>query len=647
MALFAAVSLTFGSVVPAGAEVLQEAEVQETATDAAQILEADTEAMVAENTEEADTEVTIEENTETTDDVTEDDTEDGEETTEGGFTEELVGSTEAPQKYIFREYADLSDTDSLLHKWVFDFYTGTWTHSDSENGIGEAMTGKQQIAPELIYFFDENGEVLSDGWVLEDGKYFYCVSGEEEELITEENFGSYYVWKELLRGAKAPTEKVQGLQEIEENTYFLEADGSIVKDDFRIVEGTKYVFDSEGKCVKSYLPVQEGWQEDENGWWYQNDEGNRAESGWLYVGDNTYYLDEDGYRLSGWQLIADSYYYFGKADDGAMKTGWQKLGKRWFYMDKQGVMQTGWKKLGNTYYYFGKADDGAMKTGWRKINNKYYYFGTENDGKMKYGWQKVGKKWYYLGSANDGSMKYGWLKLGQRWFYLGAANDGAMRTGFQTVAGKSYYFGGADDGRMRSGWQTIDGKKYYFGTANSGAMSIGWRTIDAKTYYFYADGKMAANCMIEGQYLDANGVKIEQNALLKSKLQAVISQVTTAGMSKEQKLRACYNYVVRSFTYKRKYDFNPNNWVNIYAMQMLTERQGNCYNFAATFGLLARELGYNAQIIAGRVTSARGGLTPHAWVEIGGLLYDTELQHANGLDLYAKRYSQTGLTYAK
>lgn len=55
------------------------------------------------------------------------------------------------------------------------------------------------------------------------------------------------------------------------------------------------------------------WIKSDNGYAYQYDNGAIAKSGWLEVGENTYYIQEDGTRKTGWLITASGdKYYFGK-----------------------------------------------------------------------------------------------------------------------------------------------------------------------------------------------------------------------------------------------------------------------------------------------------------------------------------------------
>ena len=104
----------------------------------------------------------------------------------------------------------------------------------------------------------------------------------------------------------------------------------------------------------------------------------------------------------------------------------------------------------------------------------------------------------------------------------------------------------------------------------------------------------------------------------------MIAEKTDESMSDEEKLHALYEYVSGSFGYLRRNYYEPgeHDWLNEEAKTMLTERNGNCYNFAATFCLLARCIGYDAEAYSGTIYGrAEPGQTrppdrPHGWVEI-------------------------------
>lgn len=123
----------------------------------------------------------------------------------------------------------------------------------------------------------------------------------------------------------------------------------------------------------------------------------------------------------------------------------------------------------------------------------------------------------------------------------------------------------------------------------------------------------------------------EQKALEKAK--QILAKITTSKMSKSQKLYAAFQYMTSraNFSYRTWRGFSVyDGWEYDYALEMYEKRAGNCYNFACGFAMLAKAIGYQPQVIAGRVPGgvdgAPDGFTRHSLVKINGLYYDPEAQ---------------------
>ena len=140
-------------------------------------------------------------------------------------------------------------------------------------------------------------------------------------------------------------------------------------------------------------------------------------------------------------------------------------------------------------------------------------------------------------------------------------------------------------------------------------------------YYVYRDGKCAANRTVGGIRCTKDGYASNMDQV-KCKLAAkkFIAQHTTANMTKEQKLRACFNYIVG---YNRfvgnmsptKEEFQTTTWVYKYGLQMFRNGlTGNCYGISSSFAAVAKELGYQPYVI----TIPEG----HGFVMIDGRYYD-------------------------
>lgn len=60
------------------------------------------------------------------------------------------------------------------------------------------------------------------------------------------------------------------------------------------------------------------WQQDQNGWWYDYENGDYAKSKWEQIDGNWYLFGSGGYMLTGWQNIGGNWYYL--LPGGAMAT---------------------------------------------------------------------------------------------------------------------------------------------------------------------------------------------------------------------------------------------------------------------------------------------------------------------------------------
>lgn len=52
------------------------------------------------------------------------------------------------------------------------------------------------------------------------------------------------------------------------------------------------------------------WEQNETGWWYQNDDGSYPVSQWLTIDGKQYCFDADGYMKTGWVLTTQGNWYY-------------------------------------------------------------------------------------------------------------------------------------------------------------------------------------------------------------------------------------------------------------------------------------------------------------------------------------------------
>ena len=270
-----------------------------------------------------------------------------------------------------------------------------------------------------------------------------------------------------------------------------------------------------------------GLEESESGIFYINEDGSILKNSWKTVGNNTYYFGADGFavkgiqlindnkycfdsetsiQLFGWQSFEEKYFYF-DPNSGAMIYGFQEIGGKYYYLDpSSGVRYSGWKDLNGDRYYF-KTDTGECVTGWALINGEKYYFKSDT-GVQLFGWQKIYGKYYLLDPKSgacyfgwkdlDGSRYYfdvetgecaiGWQRINDAYYYF-KSDTAAMMTGLQKIYGKYYYLD-PETGVRYTGWKDLDGKRYYF-KSDTGARLTGWQKIYGKYYYFSSGGVMS------------------------------------------------------------------------------------------------------------------------------------------------------------
>lgn len=114
----------------------------------------------------------------------------------------------------------------------------------------------------------------------------------------------------------------------------------------------------------------------------------------------------------------------------------------------------------------------------------------------------------------------------------------------------------------------------------------------------------------------------------------------------DEALRAAYLYIKNNFHYKvRPEDAHTEengsvDWINERALRFLSIGGGTCYGYAASFGLMARAMGFEAYIVAAEINQYH---EPHAFVVIPengeDYIYDVEMEDTRperheDLDLY-------------
>ena len=96
-----------------------------------------------------------------------------------------------------------------------------------------------------------------------------------------------------------------------------------------------------------------------------------------------------------------------------------------------------------------------------------------------------------------------WKYENEQWKYQRGTNNYVYNDWVEDN-GNWYYMN--NSGWMLTGWQSIEGSWYYFD--ETGVRQTGWHEIEGKWYFMYPNGMMAANAVVNGRQLGADGAWI-------------------------------------------------------------------------------------------------------------------------------------------
>jgi dextransucrase len=247
---------------------------------------------------------------------------------------------------------------------------------------------------------------------------------------------------------------VTGKQEINGQTYYFNADGTQVKNDFAELPNGSWVYlDKNGVAVT-------GKQEINGQTYYFNADGTQVKSDFAELPNGSWvYLDKNGVAVTGKQEINGQTYYF-NADGTQVKSDFAQLSNgSWVYLDKDGVAVTGKQEINGQTYYF-NADGTQVKSDFAELPDGTWVY-LDKNGVAVTGKQEIdGKKLYFRSNGiqvkndivknSDGTINYytglsgellkndfGELPDGT-WVYLD--NNGVAVTGKQEINGQKLYF---------------------------------------------------------------------------------------------------------------------------------------------------------------------------------------------------------------
>lgn len=162
------------------------------------------------------------------------------------------------------------------------------------------------------------------------------------------------------------------------------------------------------------------------------------------------------------------------------------------------------------------------------------------------------------------------------------------------------------------------GKAVITCTANSGAKA----TCTVVVTKSYATESMKKQINAQPLYKETTGY-----APLDRLVQRTLAKILKGKATTYDKVKAIYDYEIRTFTYGRSHTLSTADIFLMYpsskdaslvemAYETLTTHRGVCDNYAAVFTVLTRAIGLDSYSVGGTTGAAAGGFTGHAWNNI-------------------------------
>lgn len=420
------------------------------------------------------------------------------------------------KKYYFNK-----DGHYLTDYWAYDPYGKTWSYARND-GV-QANDQWLKAKDNQWYYFDFNGNMVTNSWFDTDGKIYYFDKNGHYLTNHWVYDSAVNIWSYVKNDGTQANE--EWLKLSDGQWYYFGVSGIMAANGWVLTSlknnnSKEYYFDKNGH----YLINHWAYDKYEKAWSYAKKDGTQALEEWVKGANGArYYINDNGVMVtnSWYDTPSEGEYYFDK--DGHpvnlhLATEFDKNGAPitnhwiydsnnhlWGYTNSDGTpaLEEWVKASDNQWYYFNNA--GVMVTnGWYNTqlkdgNWKKYYF-DQNGHYLTDHWvyDPYGKTWSY--TKTDGTQAIGeWVKTPNgRWYYFD--NIGMMPTNvlldthIKNDVWKPYYFD-KDGNYMTNAWAYDSADKMWIYTKNDGIPAVQeWlKNNDGQWYYFTASEAMAVN----------------------------------------------------------------------------------------------------------------------------------------------------------
>ena len=223
-----------------------------------------------------------------------------------------------------------------------------------DDTTGAQITQKGWLKKGTSYYWVREDGVLQTGWLLYDDNWYWF--DDNGVMMTS------------------------GWKEINNNLYYFRSWGGIYKNGFQSIGGNEYYFQSWGGVYRNTFFTVKG-----KTYIAQNDGSiyHASQTGWVQLGDQTYWINQDGSVQTGWLKLEGKWYWL-KADGTRAASEWITYDNNRYYFDGDGVMYTGMKEVDGARYYFHSWGGVYHNESFTWQGKKYAIIGKRSPGVLYY-----------------------------------------------------------------------------------------------------------------------------------------------------------------------------------------------------------------------------------------------------------------------
>lgn len=389
-----------------------------------------------------------------------------------------------------------------------------------EKGRWDSTPGwKYNSEYDVWHYIDSNGRLVSDCWKYIDGKYyyFYDTGGvmAKECTIDQCFINNSGVWDERpgWKSIKSGDDRLW---------YYVKDNGYVVSEDWYEIDNEFYYFNYDGSMAtyrvingcyvngSGVYDTDPGWKCNQynDTWFYVNEDYKALYDEWAVIDGKKYHFDNWN-GIMDRSTVIDGAYLSGS---GAVDTdpGWKYNENihEWFYVKPDGTAAYNeWVEEAGNYYYF--YEHGAMASDYSADG---YFVGSLGARNTKPGWKYVDSSaedcWYYV--KKDGKIAADeWKKIDGKHYYF--YTNGVMAS---DCVKDGYFISGSGAVDTNPGWKKVSYTEennmqyadWYYIDDSGEAVCEDWRKIGKYYYYFNEWGFMEKDSIIDGYYVDENGI---------------------------------------------------------------------------------------------------------------------------------------------